>query len=337
MADTEWNAIKAAQALKVEWTQPQPAFPDNAGPISDHIRNAPVRKREVEKETGNVDEAFKTAARVIEDEYEWPFQSHSSMGRAAASWTSRATRSRYDRLAQAALLPRRGRDPQPAAREGRARPSRAPAATAATMPAIPHGRRRAGARGRQAGARTYPRRRHRLGPEGPASIHRARATIDASARSSPTNTPASGPASTSTPRERRNVLAGHLLGVPLKSGDGFGVPAEILCVRQQTGRQTIAPLLDRASPLRTCTCAIRSARKSTSRANPHRRGASALAVDPVEFRLRHIKDARDTALIKAAAEKAGWQSRPAPRRDQTGNTVSGRASPIRSATAPAWR
>jgi len=29
-------------------------------------------------------------------------------------------------------------------------------------------------------------------------------------------------------------------------------------------------------------------------------------------------------VIKAAAEKAGWQTRPSPRRDQTGSTVSGR-------------
>jgi nicotinate dehydrogenase subunit B len=52
--------------------------------------------------------------------------------------------------------------------------------------------------------------------------------------------------------------------------------------------------------------------------------AAALNVDPVEFRLRHVKDARDIALLKAAAEKAGWQSRPSPRRDQTGNKVTGR-------------
>ena len=52
--------------------------------------------------------------------------------------------------------------------------------------------------------------------------------------------------------------------------------------------------------------------------------AAALGVDPVEFRLRHVKDPRDIAVIKAAAEKAGWQSRPSPRKDQTGNKVSGR-------------
>jgi CO/xanthine dehydrogenase Mo-binding subunit len=37
-----------------------------------------------------------------------------------------------------------------------------------------------------------------------------------------------------------------------------------------------------------------------------------------------VKDARDVAVIKAAAEKAGWQSRPSPRKDQTGDKVSGR-------------
>jgi len=52
--------------------------------------------------------------------------------------------------------------------------------------------------------------------------------------------------------------------------------------------------------------------------------AAALNVDPVEFRLRYVKDPRDLAVIKAAAEKAGWQTRPSPRKDQSGDQVSGR-------------
>src|SRR5258705_5661977 len=52
--------------------------------------------------------------------------------------------------------------------------------------------------------------------------------------------------------------------------------------------------------------------------------ASTIGVDPLELRLRYVKDARDIALLKAVAEKANWQSRPSPRRDQTGNKVSGR-------------
>ena len=84
VADKEWDAIKAAQKLKVEWSDAKPPFPESSA-LYDHIRKAPVRKREVDdKQTGNVDDAFKTAARVIEAEYEWPFQSHACMGPACA-------------------------------------------------------------------------------------------------------------------------------------------------------------------------------------------------------------------------------------------------------------
>src|SRR5437660_313938 len=65
VADKEWDAIKASQQLKIEWSDAKPPFPDSAA-LYDHIRKAPVRKREIGgKETGNVDEAFATAARVI--------------------------------------------------------------------------------------------------------------------------------------------------------------------------------------------------------------------------------------------------------------------------------
>ena len=89
VADKEWGAIQAAEKLKVEWSQVQPPFPQQAS-LYDHIRKAPTRKRQVEKENGNVDEAFKTAAKVIEAEYEWPFQSHASMGR-PARWSRSRT------------------------------------------------------------------------------------------------------------------------------------------------------------------------------------------------------------------------------------------------------
>jgi CO/xanthine dehydrogenase Mo-binding subunit len=52
--------------------------------------------------------------------------------------------------------------------------------------------------------------------------------------------------------------------------------------------------------------------------------AAATKTDPVEFRLRHVKNPREIAVIRAAAEKAGWQSRPSPRRDQSGPIVHGR-------------
>jgi hypothetical protein len=64
-------------------------------------------------------------------------------------------------------------------------------------------------------------------------------------------------------------LAGQLMGLPLKSLQGFGVPAESYgFANKRLAWETIAPLLDRASPLRTAICATRSARRSSSPANP---------------------------------------------------------------------
>jgi len=123
-----------------------------------------------------------------------------------------------------------------------------------------------------------------------------------------------------------DTLAGQVRGVELKSGDGFGWPAESYHFNnKRLAWETIAPLLDRASPLRSAHLRdpvgpqIHFASESFIDEL-----AAALNLDPIEFRLRHIKEPRDIAVIKAAAEKAGWQSRPSPRRDQTGNKVSGR-------------
>ena len=83
VADKEWDAIKAAEKLKVEWSTVTPPFPDQAK-LYDHIRQAPARKREIAKQNGNVDQALNSAVKLIAAEYEWPFQSHASMGPACA-------------------------------------------------------------------------------------------------------------------------------------------------------------------------------------------------------------------------------------------------------------
>ena len=66
--------------------------------------------RKVEKQNGNVDEAFRNAARVVEAEYEWPFQSHACMGPALRRGRCQGRQGRLlDRLAEVAFLPRRRR------------------------------------------------------------------------------------------------------------------------------------------------------------------------------------------------------------------------------------
>ena len=72
-----------ARRSRCTWSSAKPPFPDKNA-LYDHIRKAPVRKREESKPVGDVDAAFKPPPRVIEAEYEWPFQSHASMGPACA-------------------------------------------------------------------------------------------------------------------------------------------------------------------------------------------------------------------------------------------------------------
>jgi nicotinate dehydrogenase subunit B len=49
--------------------------------------------------------------------------------------------------------------------------------------------------------------------------------------------------------------------------------------------------------------------------------ATESCVDPMEFRLRYLRDERATDLIKAVAERAGWQVRTEPRQEEVGATL----------------
>src|SRR5207344_171199 len=332
VADREWDAIQAAQKLKVDWSPVEPPFPEQAA-LYDHIRKADVRKRNVDKENGNVDDAFKTAAKVIEAEYEWPFQSHASMGPACA----------LVEIKDGQFTCWSGTQKSHFVQEGLALTLDLPLDKVhvihVTSPGS-YGRNDAddcamdaAVLAKTAGkpVRLQYMREQGTGwdPKGPASIHKARAAIDAQGK-------VVGYEFTSKGFSRVDVntnggkphdtLAGQTLGVALKSGDGFGVPAESYAFdNKRMAWETIPPLLDRSSPLRTAHLRdpvgpqIHFASESFID-----EVAAAVNADPIEFRLRHIKEPRDVAVIKAAADAAKWETRTSPRRDQSGNKVSGR-------------
>jgi CO/xanthine dehydrogenase Mo-binding subunit len=333
VADNEWDATRAADKLKVEWSEVKAPFPDQTA-LYEHVRSAPVRKRDIGgKETGNVDEAFKTAARVVEAEYEWPFQSHACMGPACAvveiengnvtCWTG-SQKPHFVRDGIALTLGVPAQKVRAIWVVGPGSYGRSDADDAAMDAAV-----LANAVGKP--VRVQYTRAEATGwdPKGPASIHRARAAIDASGNVIAYEFVSKGfsridvQTNGSKPPD---TLAGQFRGVPLVVNDGFGVPAESYeFVNKRMAWETIAPLLERGSPLRSAHLRdpvgpqIHFASESFMD-----EVAAALNVDPIEFRLRHVKDARDVAVIKAAAEKAAWQSRPSPRKDQTGSKVSGR-------------
>jgi nicotinate dehydrogenase subunit B len=166
-------------------------------------------------------------------------------------------------------------------------------------------------------------------PKGPASVHRARAGLDAagtviayefsSKGFSRIDVQTNGSMPTDT-------LTGQMLGVALVVNDGFGFPAESYrFANKQTAWETIRPLLDRASPLRSSHLRdpvgpqIHFASESFIDEI-----AAALGLDSLEFRLRYVKNPRDIAVIAAAAERSGWVRRPSPQRKESGNRVAGR-------------
>jgi CO/xanthine dehydrogenase Mo-binding subunit len=332
VADKEWDAIQAAQKLKVEWSKVDQPFPEQAS-LYDHIRKASVRKRSVDKENGNVDEAFKNAAKVIEAEYEWPFQSHASMGPACAlvqikdgqvtCWSG-TQKSHFVQEGLALTLDLPVDKVRVIYTSGPGSYGRNDADDCAMDAAV-----LAKAVGKPVRLQYMRDEGTGWDPKGPASIHKARAALDATGK-------VIGYEFTSKGFSRLDVntnggkphdtLSGQTLGVALKSGDGFGVPAESYAFdNKRMAWETIPPLLDRSSPLRTAHLRdpvgpqIHFASESFID-----EVAAAVNADPIEFRLRHIKEPRDIAVIKAAAEKAKWDTRPSPRRDQSGNKVTGR-------------
>jgi CO/xanthine dehydrogenase Mo-binding subunit len=52
--------------------------------------------------------------------------------------------------------------------------------------------------------------------------------------------------------------------------------------------------------------------------------ALAAGTDPVAFRLRYLANAREAAVVKAAADGAGWETRAGPRKNAPGRIASGR-------------
>jgi CO/xanthine dehydrogenase Mo-binding subunit len=329
VAPKEWNAVRAAQRLKVTWSESHPNFPGHDR-LHEHIRNAPVVRRHIQTENGSIEDGLRQAVRVIEGEYEFPTQSHASLGPACAVadvkngeatvWTS-TQKPHYARDGIADLLglpPEKVRAIWMFGTGSYGRNDQGDATADAAVLSQHLG----------APVRVQYMRHEGLAwdPKGTATVNRSRAGIDASGKviAYENISKAFSRLNTATNEGRAaHVLAGHLLDVPLEPDHSFEVPvASYTFDHKRLGWETIAPLMDRASPLRT-----------THLRDPYGppilfgsesfidEMAAATATDPVEFRLRHLSHPRDRDAVRVAAEKYGWDARPSPRNDQRGRDV----------------
>jgi CO/xanthine dehydrogenase Mo-binding subunit len=165
-------------------------------------------------------------------------------------------------------------------------------------------------------------------PKGPACVHRARAALDASGKVIGYEFVAKGFSRINiqtNESDPAHSLVGMSTGIPPKPSEGFGVPVETYGFESKLlAWETIPPLLDSCSPLRTAH--LRDPVGPEIHFGSEQfidELAYAANEDPVAFRLKYVTAPRDAAVIKAAAEKAGWQPRSGAR-DRSGDVLPGR-------------
>jgi CO/xanthine dehydrogenase Mo-binding subunit len=337
VAEKEWNAVKAARALKVTWSESKPNFPGHEQ-LFDHIRQAPVVARSSDpgmvgaaapRVVGSVEGGFKKAVTILEAEYEYPTQSHASMGPACAVadvrdgratvWTS--TQKPHDCAAGIAELvdlpPQNVRAIWMFGTGGYARDGQGDATADAALLSKHLGR----------PVRVMYSRNEALAwdPKGTATINRSRVGLDAAGKIvAYENISKAFSMEDCNTREQHpaDTLAGMALGVPLNWRPAFGIPGnDYEFENAHWGWEVIAPLMDRSSPLR-----------STHIRDPFGlpilfgsegildEVAVATRRDPIELRLPYLK-AREHELFAAAAKQYGWDTRPSPRNDQKNTAV----------------
>lgn len=331
VADREWDAIQAAEKLKIEWSKACQPFPEMTDLFS-YIRETKAIADGMPLNQGDIETAISMADRTIEAEYEWPFQSHASMGPACAVADVKKDRARFWTGSQKPHF----------SRDGCAIISGLPAESVRTTwlkgPGS-YGRNDAGDAAQDAAllsrltgrpVRVQYMRRDGTGwdPKGPAAVFRARAGIDKDNNVIAYHFSGKGFTRThvapweGTPHE---TLAGQLTDWPVKPVPAFSSPSENYGFdNKRYSWETIPAFLDRASPLRTAHL------RDPLGAEIHFASESfidelalATQTDPVAFRLKYITSDRDKEVVRACAEKARWLAKPNPVRGE-GDIMAGR-------------
>jgi CO/xanthine dehydrogenase Mo-binding subunit len=327
VAETEWAAVKAAEQLKATWSAWE-GLPD-MDRLYQHVRATPIAKDDVTVNRGDVKGALAGAAKVLTATYDFAIHLHGSIGPSCAIAEWRDGRLLVRSASQASHWLRRDLAtmlglPPSAVRvmyfDGAGCYGRNGHEDAAADAAL-----LAREVGRPVRVQWMRHDEHGWEPKGPPTLADLRAGLDASgnvlAWQSEFWVPKVGAIAEGVP-----MLAATLGGLPQKdninpgnvfhnSAPPYAFPnAHAVCHRLET-----TPF--RPSWIRT------PGRMQNTYVNEAfiDELAAAAGADPIEFRLRHLKDPRGTEVLHAVARLAKWQARPSPRRDaKTASVATGR-------------
>jgi nicotinate dehydrogenase subunit B len=346
VAETEWDAVKAVQALEVEWSNPSQEWPGHDG-LYEYIRQAPVvasngqnafaGKKEFDEVPTN--EALARAARVIEAEYECAFQSHARMGPSvgvadvsagAATVYSDTQKPHFHRQGISKLLGLPEDKVRVIWKHGAGSYGRSDADEAAFEAAV-----MSQALGRPVRVQWTREEGIAWDPKAPAAVIALKAGLDAAGNLTAWHFRAKGFSGwdvkwfADTPEQ---TLAGQLLGHKKWNMHNFDTPIESYRFPAAVAYwQTIAPLQQEASPLRCGhTRAPQEPQTRFAQESFIDEVAAATGKDPLALRLALLKEPREIAVLKAAAEKAGWGEADAKPRPAVGDTLRGRGISLMS-------
>jgi CO/xanthine dehydrogenase Mo-binding subunit len=329
VAEREWDAVRAARLLQTEWS-PGTGLPDQAT-LYDSVRGGQVLKDEVLTKRGDLAALSPgtPGARVLTATYQWPIQTHGSLGPScgvadvtadrATIWTASQASHRF-RSVMARLL---GMPPERirviyldgAGSYGQNGADDASCDAALLSKAV----------GRPVRVQWTREDEHGWDPKGPPQLVDLRAAVDETGQVAAWETRAWLPQSTT-----------GLPAIPLLAPDAAGIA-------QPLGRASgqIQQDLDPAYPYPNVQVTVHWLADTPLRTSPIRSPgkvantfavesfidelAALAAVDPVEFRLRRLADPRGAEVLRRAAAKMGWQARPSPRRvDPAAAVLTGR-------------
>ena len=338
VAENEWAAIRAAKALRVNWSAPQQAFPEQKD-LYQHMRSAAPKATKETLKKGDAAGVLASAAKKVQASYETPFQSHATMGPGCAVadihtdgistiWSGgqkpHALQKGFAELLGVPLERVRVIWVEDAGSYGRPGFEDTAADALLLSQAV----------GKPVRVQWSRADMTQWGSKGPAVVFDLAAAIDEHGEIAAvefTSRAFSGGEVHFVPSDAGNYVGAQLAGVRNTGGvDEFaqwGVQAPPYVFANLHAVSHVVPgFYDSGSPLRTTHLRDPEGPQTSFAVESFMDElAAATGADPIEFRMRHLDNARAKAVLTAAAEKAGWDRRPSPNpKKAPGDIVTGR-------------
>ena len=318
VADSEDMAVKAAQSVKVVWsaaeTLPTPEE------VPQRLRSTPSTLRELQR-TGQGADALAQAVKTHEAEYFVPFQMHASIGPSCAVADVRADRATVWSATQTSFLTRGSLATMLGMKSSMVRliwvegsgcygqnGADDVSGDAALLSQLV---------GKPVRVQWMRRQEHQWEPKGAAMAMSVKGGLDASGQVIGWDYAVWSPNHALRPfyDMAGNVLAGEALGMPARFLQA-GADRNAKPTYAFANSRVVLNLLDR-SPLRSSSLRGLGSPQNTFANESFIDELAVLAgADAIDFRVRHLKDERAIAVLRAVEKLASWDKRPSGNRSK---------------------